>query len=179
MGAVVPAGKRAVNFWVGCESVGLVVGALVSAIGAGVVETLLAVELEETALFVFVVAAPEFAEVTPGALAVAAVATEELAASLETCAAVGKAGSMPPFFLEPGPQIAAAITPKVAKIVAIVSGNRDFFFWSLKSLTPFKQTITQPICQFWNGVNFVNNGLNWILQPVKMRPLRHILIVHF
>ena len=176
MGAVVPAGKRAVNFWVGCASVGLVVGALVCAIGAGVVETLLAVELEETALFVFVVAAPEFAAVTPDALAVA---VGELAASLETCAAAGNAGSMPPFFLAPGPQIAAATTPTVAKIVAIVSGNRDFFFCSLNSLTPFKQTITQPICQFWNGVNFVNNGLNWILQPVKMRPLRHILIVHF
>ena len=85
VGAVVPAGSRAVNFCVGCESVGSVVGALVTAIGAGVVETLLGVELEETALFVFVVAAPEFAAVTPDALAVAAVATEELAASLETC----------------------------------------------------------------------------------------------
>lgn len=179
MGAVVPTGKRAVNFCVGCKSVGSVVGAPVAAIGAEVAETLLAVEAEETALFVFVVAAPEFAAVTPDALAVAAVATEELAASLETCAAVGNAGSMPPFFLAPGPQIAVAITPAVAKIVASVSGNLDFFFCSLNSLTSFKQTITQPICQFWNGVNFVNNGLNWILQPVKMRPLRHILIVHF
>ena len=179
VGAVVPAGSRAVNFCVGCESVGSVVGALVTAIGAGVVETLLGVELEETALFVFVVAAPEFAAVTPDALAVAAVATEELAASLETCEAVGKAGSMPPFFLAPGPQIAAAITPTVAKIVAIVSGNRDFFFCSLKSLTPFKQTITQPICQFWNGVNFIDNNLNWIFHSIKMRALRGQIIFGF
>ena len=179
MGAVVPAGKRAVNFCVGCASVGLVVGALVASIGAEVVETLLAVELEETALFVFVVAAPEFVAVTPDALTVAAVATEELAASLEICAAVGNAGSIPPFFLAPGPQIAAAITPTVAKIVAIVSGNRDFFFCSLNSLTPFKQTITQPICQFRNGVNFVNNDLNWIFHSIKMRALRGQIIFDF
>lgn len=160
MGAVVPDGKRAVNFWV------------VTAVVAGV-----ATVAEATAVaVVFVGAAAEFAVVAPG---VGVVATEAPTASLETCAAVGSVGSMPPFFFAPGPQMAVAMTPAVAKMVARVKGKRSFFFWSLKSLTPFKQSITKPICQFWNGVNFIHDRLNWIIQPIKVRALRGEIIACF
>lgn len=46
------------------------------------------------------------------------------------------AGSTPPFFLAPGPQIAAAITPIVARNAASVSGQRAFFFCSLNAYLP-------------------------------------------
>ena len=121
VGAVVPAGKRAVNFCVG------------SAVAAGAAEILVAVEVEEAALFVFVVAAPAFALAT---LDVVDVAAKEPAESLDTCAATGDTGSMPPFFLAPGPQIAVAMTPAVAKNAAIVIGQRDFFLGSLKFQHP-------------------------------------------
>ena len=121
VGAVVPAGKRAVNFCVG------------SAVAAGAAEILVAVEVEEAALFVFVVAAPAFALAT---LDVVDVAAKEPAVSLDTCAATGDTGSMPPFFLAPGPQIAVAMTPAVAKNAAIVIGQRDFFLGSLKFQHP-------------------------------------------
>ncbi len=84
----------------------------------------------------------------------------------------GSAGSTPPFFFAPGPQIAAAITPAVARKAARVSGQRAFFFCSLKVLSSLKQSIAQPIGQFFNCVNFVNHWLNWIVQSVKVRPLR-------
>ena len=121
MGAVVPAGKRAVNFWVG------------STVAAGAAEILVAVEVEEAALFVFVVAAPALASATRDVVDVAA---KEPAVSLDTCAATGDTGSMPPFFLAPGPQIAVAMTPAVAKNAAIVIGQRDFFLGSLKFQHP-------------------------------------------
>lgn len=121
VGAVVPAGKRAVNFCVG------------SAVAAGAAEILVAVEVEEAALFVFVVAAPVLALATLGVVDVAA---KEPAVSLDTCAATGDTGSMPPFFLAPGPQIAVAMTPAVAKNAAIVIGQRDFFLGSLKFQHP-------------------------------------------
>ena len=58
--------------------------------------------------------------------AVAVVAGDVGATALATvCASVG---STPPFFLAPGPQIAAAITPIVARNAASVSGQRAFFF---------------------------------------------------
>ncbi len=87
-------------------------------------------------------------------------------------AVCGSAGSTPPFFFAPGPQIAAAITPAVARKAASVSGQRAFFFCSLKVLSSLKQSIAQPIGQFFNCVNFVNHWLNWIVQSVKVRPLR-------
>lgn len=121
VGAVVPAGKRAVNFCVG------------SAVATGAAEILVAVEVEEAALFVFVVAAPAFALAT---LDVVDVAAKEPAVSLDTCAATGDTGSMPPFFLAPGPQIVVAMTPAVAKNAAIVIGQRDFFLGSLKFQHP-------------------------------------------
>ena len=121
VGAVVPAGKRAVNFWVG------------SAVAAGAAEILVAVEVEEAELFVFVVAAPVLGLAT---LDVVDVAAKEPAESLDTCAATGDTGSMPPFFLAPGPQIAVAMTPAVAKNAAIVIGQRDFFLGSLKFQHP-------------------------------------------
>ena len=121
VGAVVPAGKRAVNFCVG------------SAVAAGAAEILVAVEVEEAALFVLVVAAPVLGLAT---LDVVDVAAKEPAVSLDTCAATGDTGSMPPFFLAPGPQIAVAMTPAVAKNAAIVIGQRDFFLGSLKFQHP-------------------------------------------
>ena len=121
VGAVVPAGKRAVNFCVE------------SAIAAGAAEILVAVEVEEAALFVLVVAAPVLGLAT---LDVVDVAAKEPAVSLDTCAATGDTGSMPPFFLAPGPQIAVAMTPAVAKNAAIVIGQRDFFLGSLKFQHP-------------------------------------------
>ena len=121
VGAVVPAGKRAVNFCVG------------SAVATGAAEILVAVEVEEAALFVFVVAAPVLGLAT---LDVVDVAAKEPAVSLDTCAATGDTGSMPPFFLAPGPQIAVAMTPAVAKNAAIVIGQRDFFLGSLKFQHP-------------------------------------------
>ena len=124
VGAVVPDGNRTVNFWV--------VTAVVTAVAVAS-ETLLAVELEETALFVFVVAAPALALATRDVVDVAA---KEPAVSLDTCAATGDTGSMPPFFLAPGPQIAVAMTPAVAKNAAIVIGQRDFFLGSLKFQHP-------------------------------------------
>ena len=87
-------------------------------------------------------------------------------------AVCGSAGSTPPFFFAPGPQIAAAITPAVARKAASVSGQRAFFFCSLKVLSSLKQSIAQPIGQFFNCVNFVNHWLNWIVQSVEVRPLR-------
>ena len=83
----------------------------------------------------------------------------------------GSAGSTPPFFFAPGPQIAAAITPAVARKAARVSGQRAFFFCSLKVLSSLKQSIAQPIGQFFNCVNFVNHWLNWIVKSVEVRPL--------
>jgi len=160
VGAVVPDGKRAVNF---CVVTAVVAG--VAPVAAG---TAVAV--------VFVGAAAEFAVVAPG---VGVVATEAPAASLEICDAFGSVGSMPPFFFAPGPQMAVAMTPAVAKMVARVKGKRSFFFWSLKSLTPFKQSITKPICQFWNGVNFIHDRLNWIIQTIKVRALRGQIIACF
>ena len=121
VGAVVPAGKRAVNFCVG------------SAVAAGAAEILVAVEVEEAALFVLVVAAPVLGLAT---LDVVDVAAKEPAVSLDTCATTGDTGSMPPFFLAPGPQIAVAMTPAVAKNAAIVIGQRDFFLGSLKFQHP-------------------------------------------
>ena len=121
VGAVVPAGKRAVNFCVG------------SAVAAGAAEILVAVEVEEAALFVLVVAAPVLGLATRDVVDVAA---KEPAVSLDTCAATGDTGSMPPFFLAPGPQIAVAMTPAVAKNAAIVIGQRDFFLGSLKFQHP-------------------------------------------
>ncbi len=58
--------------------------------------------------------------------AVAVVAGVVGATALATVCA--SAGSTPPFFLAPGPQIAAAITPIVARNAASVSGQRAFFF---------------------------------------------------
>ena len=58
--------------------------------------------------------------------AVAVVAGDVGATALATVCA--SAGSTPPFFLAPGPQIAAAITPIVARNAASVSGQRAFFF---------------------------------------------------
>lgn len=172
MGAVVPAGKRAVNFCVVTTAAEAEVGAV-----AALVPEILAPGAAEVVVDVGDKGvAPELAAIAPVAPIVAG---KEFATSFDTCAAAGNAGSMPPTFLAPGPQIAAAITPTVAKMAASVSGNRDFFFCSLKSLTPFKQSITKPICQFWNCVNFVHNDLNWILQPIKMGALCHVLIVHF
>ena len=121
VGAVVPAGKRAVNFCVG------------SAVAAGAAEILVAVEVEEAALFVLVVAAPVLGLAT---LDVVDVAAKEPAVSFDPCAATGDKGSMPPFFLAPGPQIAVAMTPAVAKNAAIVIGQRDFFLGSLKFQHP-------------------------------------------
>ena len=86
-------------------------------------------------------------------------------------AVCGSAGSTPPFFFAPGPQIAAAITPAVARKAASVSGQRAFFFCSLKVLSSLKQSIAQPIGQFFNCVNFVNHWLNWIVKSVEVRPL--------
>ena len=157
---MVPDGKRAVNFCV------------VTAAVAGIAS----VAAARAVAVVFVGAAPEFAVVAPG---VDVAATEAPVASLETCAAAGTVGSMPPFFFAPGPQMAVAMTPAVARIVARVKGKRSFFFWSLKMLTPFKQTIAQPICQFWNGVNFIHDGLNWIFQSIKVRTLRGEIIACF
>ena len=101
-------------------------------------------------------------------VAVVAVVTVGATALAAVC---GSAGSTPPFFFAPGPQIAAAITPAVARKAASVSGQRAFFFCSLKVLSSLKQSIAQPIGQFFNCVNFVNHWLNWIVQSVEVRPL--------
>ena len=104
---------------------------------------------------------------------IAAVVVAAVAVGATALAAVcGSAGSTPPFFFAPGPQIAAAITPAVARKAASVSGQRAFFFCSLKVLSSLKQSIAQPIGQFFNCVNFVNHWLNWIVQSVEVRPLR-------
>ena len=66
--------------------------------------------------------------------AVAVVAGAVGATALATVCA--SAGSTPPFFLAPGPQIAAAITPIVARNAASVSGQRAFFFCSLNAYLP-------------------------------------------
>ena len=66
--------------------------------------------------------------------AVAVVAGVVGATALATVCA--SAGSTPPFFLAPGPQIAAAITPIVARNAASVSGQRAFFFCSLNAYLP-------------------------------------------
>ena len=66
--------------------------------------------------------------------AVAVVAGDVGATALATVCA--SAGSTPPFFLAPGPQIAAAITPIVARNAASVSGQRAFFFCSLNAYLP-------------------------------------------
>ena len=113
-----------------------------------------------------VLAVAGIAAVVVAVVAVVAVGATALAA---VC---GSAGSTPPFFFAPGPQIAAAITPAVARKAASVSGQRAFFFCSLKVLSSLKQSIAQPIGQFFNCVNFVNHWLNWIVQSVKVRPLR-------
>lgn len=103
---------------------------------------------------------------------IAAVVVAVVAVGATALAAVcGSAGSTPPFFFAPGPQIAAAITPAVARKAASVSGQRAFFFCSLKVLSSLKQSIAQPIGQFFNCVNFVNHWLNWIVQSVEVRPL--------
>lgn len=125
----------------------------------------------------FGVALVVFAATTGAAvLAVAGIAVAAavvVAVGATALAAVcGSAGSTPPFFFAPGPQIAAAITPAVARKAASVSGQRAFFFCSLKVLSSLKQSIAQPIGQFFNCVNFVNHWLNWIVQSVKVRPLR-------
>lgn len=125
----------------------------------------------------FGVALVVFAATTGAAvLAVAGIAVAAavvVAVGATALAAVcGSAGSTPPFFFAPGPQIAAAITPAVARKAASVSGQRAFFFCSLKVLSSLKQSIAQPIGQFFNCVNFVNHWLNWIVQSVEVRPLR-------
>ncbi len=125
----------------------------------------------------FGVALVVFAAATGTAvLTVAGIATVVVAAvavgATALAAVCGSAGSTPPFFFAPGPQIAAAITPAVARKAASVSGQRAFFFCSLKVLSSLKQSIAQPIGQFFNCVNFVNHWLNWIVQPVEVRPLR-------
>lgn len=122
----------------------------------------------------FGVALVVFAAATGAAvLAVAGIAAVDVAVGETALATVcGSAGSTPPFFFAPGPQIAAAITPAVARKAASVSGQRAFFFCSLKVLSSLKQSIAQPIGQFFNCVNFVNHWLNWIVQPVEVRPLR-------
>ena len=117
---------------------------------------------------VVVFAATTGAAVFAGAGIAVVVAVGETALA----AVCGSAGSTPPFFFAPGPQIAAAITPAVARKAARVSGQRAFFFCSLKVLSSLKQSIAQPIGQFFNCVNFVNHWLNWIVQSVKVRPLR-------
>ena len=124
------------------------------------------------ALVVF--AAATGAAVFAGAgIAAVVVAVVAVVAVGETAPATvcGSAGSTPPFFFAPGPQIAAAITPAVARKAARVSGQRAFFFCSLKVLSSLKQSIAQPIGQFFNCVNFVNHWLNWIVQSVEVRPL--------
>ena len=125
------------------------------------------------ALVVFAAAtgAAVFAVAGIAAVVVAVVAVVAVGATA-LAAVCGSAGSTPPFFFAPGPQIAAAITPAVARKAASVSGQRAFFFCSLKVLSSLKQSIAQPIGQFFNCVNFVNHWLNWIVQSVKVRPLR-------
>ena len=113
-----------------------------------------------------VLAVAGIAAVVVAVVAVVAVGATALAA---VC---GSAGSTPPFFFAPGPQIAAAITPAVARKAASVSGQRAFFFCSLKVLSSLKQSIAQPIGQFFNCVNFVNDWLNWVIQSIKVRALR-------
>jgi len=125
------------------------------------------------ALIVFAAAtgAAVFAVAGIAAVVVAVVAAVAVGATA-LAAVCGSAGSTPPFFFAPGPQIAAAITPAVARKAASVSGQRAFFFCSLKVLSSLKQSIAQPIGQFFNCVNFVNHWLNWIVQSVEVRPLR-------
>ena len=125
------------------------------------------------ALVVFAAATDAAVLAVAGITAVVVAVVAVVAVGATALAAVcGSAGSTPPFFFAPGPQIAAAITPAVARKAASVSGQRAFFFCSLKVLSSLKQSIAQPIGQFFNCVNFVNHWLNWIVQSVKVRPLR-------
>ena len=125
------------------------------------------------ALVVFAAATGAAVLVVAGITAVDVAVVAVVAVGATALAAVcGSAGSTPPFFFAPGPQIAAAITPAVARKAASVSGQRAFFFCSLKVLSSLKQSIAQPIGQFFNCVNFVNHWLNWIVQSVEVRPLR-------
>ena len=125
------------------------------------------------ALVVFAAATDAAVLAVAGITAVVVAVVAVVAVGATALAAVcGSAGSTPPFLFAPGPQIAAAITPAVARKAASVSGQRAFFFCSLKVLSSLKQSIAQPIGQFFNCVNFVNHWLNWIVQSVKVRPLR-------
>ncbi len=125
------------------------------------------------ALVVFAAATDAAVLAVAGITAVVVAVVAVVAVGATALAAVcGSAGSTPPFFFAPGPQIAAAITPAVARKAASVSGQRAFFFCSLKVLSSLKQSIAQPIGQFFNCVNFVNHWLNWIVQSVEVRPLR-------
>ena len=85
----------------------------------------LVVLAEATCAAVLGVAGIDAVAVVAGAVGATALAT--------VCAS---AGSTPPFFLAPGPQIAAAITPIVARNAASVSGQRAFFFCSLNAYLP-------------------------------------------
>ena len=85
----------------------------------------LVVLAEATGAAVLAVAGIEAVAVVAGVVGATALAT--------VCAS---AGSTPPFFLAPGPQIAAAITPIVARNAASVSGQRAFFFCSLNAYLP-------------------------------------------